>query len=251
MARTAIVGGVTSGYSLIGSDRIAISPAARMTRERTTAKIGRSMKKREKRIGLERLAWCAERECHPERSRRASQVDSQGSRSARSNYGLHAIGLGDDLHSGAHAHQTIDHDALAGLQSRLDSAQSVDHAAEGHRSILERVVTLEHEHEFAILIRADRLILDQRRRPAFAADEPHAGEQAGSEQLRLVRHDGAYADRAGAAIDPIVDEVERPLVGKSRLVGEADVDGTPDRTTASRTIGMHVLEIRPLVAIEV
>ena len=48
-ARTVMVGGVTSGYSLIGSVRIAISPAARMTSDSTTAKIGRSMKKREKR----------------------------------------------------------------------------------------------------------------------------------------------------------------------------------------------------------
>src|SRR3954471_14584805 len=47
-----MVGGATSGYSLIGSARMESSPAARITTDSTTAKTGRSMKKREKRMGL-------------------------------------------------------------------------------------------------------------------------------------------------------------------------------------------------------
>ena len=46
---TVIVGGATSGYSLTGSAKIEMSPAASTTSDNTTAKIGRSMKKREKR----------------------------------------------------------------------------------------------------------------------------------------------------------------------------------------------------------
>jgi len=49
IALTVMVGGVTSGYSLIGSWVTAINPPAKMTSDSTTAKIGRSMKKREKR----------------------------------------------------------------------------------------------------------------------------------------------------------------------------------------------------------
>jgi hypothetical protein len=45
-----IVGGATSGYSLIGSAPIESSPAARITTDSTTANTGRSMKNLENRI---------------------------------------------------------------------------------------------------------------------------------------------------------------------------------------------------------
>src|SRR5205823_12629601 len=48
-ATTEIVGGETSGYSLIARPRMAMMPAAITIRDSTTAKIGRSMKNREKR----------------------------------------------------------------------------------------------------------------------------------------------------------------------------------------------------------
>lgn len=51
-ARTCTLGGTTSGYSLIGSSGMAIRPAAKMMIDSTAAKIGRSMKKREKSIGV-------------------------------------------------------------------------------------------------------------------------------------------------------------------------------------------------------
>ena len=44
-ARTTTVGGTTAGYSLIGSLNSASAPATTITAERTTAKIGRVMKK--------------------------------------------------------------------------------------------------------------------------------------------------------------------------------------------------------------
>jgi hypothetical protein len=46
------VGGTTSGYSLIGNSGIEIAPATKITIESTAAKIGRSMKKCEMRIGV-------------------------------------------------------------------------------------------------------------------------------------------------------------------------------------------------------
>lgn len=42
------VGGTTSGYSVIGSSGIAITPAAKIRMDKTAANIGRSTKKREK-----------------------------------------------------------------------------------------------------------------------------------------------------------------------------------------------------------
>jgi len=46
--RTTTDGGTTSGYSLIGRIGIVIRPAAKITIDSTAAKIGLSMKKREK-----------------------------------------------------------------------------------------------------------------------------------------------------------------------------------------------------------
>src|SRR5690242_2071156 len=46
-ARTDTWGGAMSGYCAIGSTRMAASPASAMKSEMTTAKMGRSMKKRE------------------------------------------------------------------------------------------------------------------------------------------------------------------------------------------------------------
>src|SRR5437016_11890555 len=46
-----MVGGTTSGYSLIGNRNIAIKPTRKITMESTPAKIGRRIKKCEKFIG--------------------------------------------------------------------------------------------------------------------------------------------------------------------------------------------------------
>src|SRR6266567_2082241 len=52
MAETTMVGGTTSGYSLMGSLNIEIKPTRKMRVEITPAKIGRRMKKFEKFIRL-------------------------------------------------------------------------------------------------------------------------------------------------------------------------------------------------------
>jgi hypothetical protein len=54
LARTWMVGGTTSGYSLIGSICIDRSPAMVMTIDSTVAKMGRSMKNREMFMGRSR-----------------------------------------------------------------------------------------------------------------------------------------------------------------------------------------------------
>src|SRR5437763_8283940 len=91
-ARAVIVGGVTSGYSLIASARIDRRPAARMISDRTTAKIGRSMKKRENRTGRSPTS----------ESRLPHRPHDRG------DVGYHGGSLGNDFHSGTHPHQTID-----------------------------------------------------------------------------------------------------------------------------------------------
>ena len=51
-----MVGGTTSGYSLMGSLNIASSPMMNMAMESTPAKIGRRMKKWEKFMSVENVA---------------------------------------------------------------------------------------------------------------------------------------------------------------------------------------------------
>ena len=51
VAKTTMVGGTTSGYSLMGSRYIEISPSRNTMAESTPAKIGRRMKKWENFIG--------------------------------------------------------------------------------------------------------------------------------------------------------------------------------------------------------
>src|SRR5690606_38989918 len=55
--RTTTEGGTTSGYSPIGSSGIEIRPAAKITIDSTAAKIGRSMKNREKSMGVSLRRW--------------------------------------------------------------------------------------------------------------------------------------------------------------------------------------------------
>src|SRR6267142_2408859 len=57
-AFTTTVGGTTSGYSEIGSWKTDTAPARKIRTEMTPAKIGRSMKKRDRfMVAAARLAW--------------------------------------------------------------------------------------------------------------------------------------------------------------------------------------------------
>src|SRR5437762_9012212 len=154
-----MVGGVTSGYSLIGSWVTAINPPARMTSDSTTAKIGRSMKKREKRTGGTRKKVAL-----PRRGRRCGALGYHGS-----------ICCGD-LHSWTNPQHAVDDDALPGLEARFHRAKSVDNATGNNGSVLDAVVVLQHQHELPVLIGTDSLVLNQSRRMALTAKEPHARE---------------------------------------------------------------------------
>ena len=54
-ARTCTLGGTTSGYSLTGSSGMAMSPVIKIKIDSTAAKIGLSIKKREK--SMRRILW--------------------------------------------------------------------------------------------------------------------------------------------------------------------------------------------------
>src|SRR6476660_3330219 len=151
-----MVGGVTSGYSLIGSWVTAINPPASMTSDSTTAKIGRSMKKREKRTGA-----YSGKVALPRRRRR---------RGALGNHGSVCSG---DLHPWANPHQAVDDDTFSGLEPGYHCAESVDDATRHDWAVLDAFVLLQHEHELPILISTDRLVLNQSRGVGLIAEESH------------------------------------------------------------------------------
>ena len=130
-----------------------------MTSDSTTAKIGRSIKKREKRTGA-----YSGKVSLPRRGRRRGAL------------GYHGSICRGDLHSGANPHQAVDDNALSGLEPGFNRAQTIYDAAGDDGTILDGVVAIQHEHELPILIGADRLILNQRRRVARVAEESYPRE---------------------------------------------------------------------------
>src|SRR5690349_6965348 len=195
MARTTTEGGTTSGYSLIGSVSIAMRPAMKITIDSTAAKIGRSMKKRDRRMVLTL------------RDGRVGRV-------------LHGHHLGRNLDARAHPHEAVHDDLLAGLEPRAHDPETVvREPTELDRAVRETVTLGQHQHELAILIGPDSRVAHQQRRLALAADQLHPGEQTGREAAIAVGKDGAGPDGTGGGVDAVVDEVEPTFVGKPGLVG--------------------------------
>src|SRR4051794_283439 len=140
---TLIIGGAISGYCATGSRAKATRPRITNTIERTEAKIGRSMKKREMDMGLFGGLFGFRR----------------------------AISLRFDVfllrrHFGAlpRRHQTIDDHAIAGLDSVLDHAQIADKLAEGHVFLPRHVLGIDDKHVFPRLFARDCCIRDQQGR---------------------------------------------------------------------------------------
>src|SRR5687767_10930448 len=114
-ARTTICGGVTSGYSEIGSWKIDSSPIKKMKIDSTAAKRGRSMKKRE--MSMLHVSVLRDR-----RGGALRRGDTRGQR--------HALLVDSEQlrrhgRSGKGAQQAIHHHPLAGLDA-LDHAHALD-----------------------------------------------------------------------------------------------------------------------------
>src|SRR6266404_2437869 len=139
---TTMVGGTTSGYSLIGRIGSATRPTMKMTTARTVAKIGRSMKNEEIFMGV------------------SSNLASRG-RVTYSRRGLHRYDLGRHGGAGAHALQASDDNLVAGRQSIADNAHAVDHPSELYHSRLDLVVLAQDEYEAIALIGANCHVVHQ------------------------------------------------------------------------------------------
>src|SRR6476469_5243617 len=231
-ARTTTDGGTTSGYSEIGSLKMASKPATKMMIDRTAAKIGRSMKNLEKfmclLLGL-RLARC---DFHVGR--------------------FFTIFHGDDFRrhrrAGLHPLQTVDHDLLARLDPVAHHAQAIDRRAQLDGAVFGLAVGRDHVDELAVLVGADRAVADQDRALAgrLVAGQLNPCEQARHQRVVAVVEGGAHAHAAGLGVQAVVDEFELALMREAVFIGQADFHA--DRRALLRHAGHF--QVGVFVAVE-
>src|SRR5258705_6808447 len=139
-ARTTTVGGTTLGYSLTGRRTSARLPAARISSEMTTAKIGRSMKN------------CASF---------IASLPAFARVALRRGRLFHGDGHRIDLHARPHTLQAADDDPVAGAEAGAHDPQPVDDGPERHAAVDNRPLRRDEIHEALVQIGADRAILNQ------------------------------------------------------------------------------------------
>src|SRR2546423_225805 len=110
-----MVGGTTSGYSLMGRRHIARKPSRKISVESTPAKIGRRMKKLEK--------FMINPSSHDVNlTSREFWIFFRGDRV-----------LGRHRHARTHTSEAVDDDSFVGLEARADDALSAQERPELHR----------------------------------------------------------------------------------------------------------------------
>src|SRR5690606_9808349 len=155
-ARTTTLGGATSGYSEMGRPRNAMSPPRKMSTDSTPAKMGRSMKKRER--FMDANSCCRSRSGG---GRLAAVVLGFLAITRDLGLGCHGYGLRRHHGTGAHALQAVDDDVLARLEARGDHAQAVNRRAQRDLAVLGLVVFAHHHHELLVLVGAHGAFVDQ------------------------------------------------------------------------------------------
>src|SRR4249919_2296089 len=143
-----MVGGAISGYCATGRRKNATPPRITKTIETTEAKIGRSMKKCEIRMGcrrpLFRLLRRASRRGWPRR--------------------LGALLLGPNFLTRPRLHQAADHDAIIGTDAILDNAEIVRRKLTQRHVFRPRYVLRIYDHDkSARLLSADGRIRNKQR----------------------------------------------------------------------------------------
>src|SRR5258707_14574591 len=161
-ARTTTVGGTTLGYSLTGRRSSARLPAARISTEMTTAKIGRSMKNRASFMGCSPSAFARVTCVALRRDRsavaRVVRVALRRDRSAVNVRGRALFVHRDedrlDLHPRPQPLQAVDDHAIPRRQARARDPEPVDDRSERDPAILNRLVRRDDEHEALVEIGA-------------------------------------------------------------------------------------------------
>src|SRR5437899_167012 len=149
-----MVGGTTSGYSLMGRRHIAMNPTMKITAESTPAKIGLRMKNAEKFIPLILICWSQRL------ALRCLQIVCRLLRGYR-RFRRHR-------HPGPDTLQPIDYNLLARLEPSTDDTLALQDRTQFHRPILDRVGRRERQDELLALVCSDCPLLDQQCRMPFA-----------------------------------------------------------------------------------
>src|SRR5690606_4215312 len=230
--RTTTDGGTTLGYSSVGRIGIAIRPAAKITIDRTAAKIGRSMKNFEKSIApvssVIRDVGCD----------RLHRYGFRINRKARHIHFIHAV----------------DDHLVARGEAAFNDAQPVGLAAKLDVVALGFALLVNNPHVLAILVGHHRLVVDQQRIESSAAEQAHACKQTWGEHPVFVVQYGTHAHGAGIAVDLVVKKVDGTAMRKSIFAGQANLYGQPAvQLAATVTVARHfrVAQERAFIGVEI
>src|ERR1700693_6357245 len=190
---TLTTGGAISGYWAIGNRPIDTAPTMTKTIETTAAKIGRSMKKWERRM----------------RGSRSIGVDWRAGGRCRSG----ARWVWRYLCAWPRPHQAID-----------DDAQAVNDRPERDVFRPRDVLGIDHQHELAHLLGPDGGVGHEQLILGRCSRHPNTRKHAGGEFSTRIGEHSAGADGAGGPIDGVVDEIHLALVRKRRLIEELERD---------------------------
>src|SRR5258707_12338566 len=200
---TLTTGGAISGYWTTGSRPTDTAPTMTKTIETTAAKIGRSMKKWERRIGF-----------------RSIGVDLRARGRCRSGVRL----LWRNLCARPRSHEAVDNDVVVGRQTLRDDAQAIDDRPERDVFRLGDVLGVDHQHELAHLLDPDGGVGHEQLILGRCSRHPNTRKHTGREPSIRIGELGAGAHGAGGAVDCVVDEIHLALVGKRRLIEELEHD---------------------------
>jgi hypothetical protein len=202
---TLIKGGAISGYCAIGRRENDTPPRITKTIEITAAKIGRSMKKCERRMPFIRLRLI-------------------GVLARRRRRGGRALLLRRDLHAVARAHQALtitrSEAARPSLITRKPSSSWAG-VTYFNRATLPSSTTSTYLRDCSVPIASSG---NEQRRVGRRAGYAQAAEHAGREQAAGIVEHRAAADRARRAVDDVVDEIHLAGVLEVRLVDQLERD---------------------------
>src|SRR5260370_3530565 len=181
---TLTTGGAMSGYCATGSRPTDTTPTMTKTIETTAAKIGRSMKKWERRM----------------RDSRSIGADlSAGGRRGRG-----ARLLRRNPCAGASAHQAVDDDVVVGCQTLRDDAQAIYDRPERDVFRLGDILGIDHKHELAHLLGANGSLRHEQRVAGRCSGHPNPREHSRREPSMRVGGHGACPEGGRRAIDRVV-----------------------------------------------
>src|SRR5262252_4602832 len=188
-----IRGWAISGYWATGSRPTDTAPTMTKMIETTAAKIGRSMKKSERRI-------CGSR---------SIGVDLRAGGRCRSGARL----LWRNLCAWPRSHEAVDDDVIVGRQALRNDSQAIDDRPEGDVFRTGNVLGVDHQHELAYLLGPDGGVGHEQLILGRCSRHPNPRKHPGREPSTRIGEHGADADGAGGAIDCVVDEINLALVG--------------------------------------